>query len=320
MNFDVTIIIPVYKAVAFAERAIRSAQEQTLSPREILIVDDCSPDDTHAVVTALTASDSRVRVLRTPHNGGPSLARNIGIEHATGNWIAVLDADDAYAPTRLAILAKLVQSDPTLDIVADDLAYYDAGAGIVTGSALGASNVPHSHVSLADYLAHTTADGQTLDWGLLKPIFRLSYLKDTGLRYPTAQRHGEDYSFMVSLLSNGARLQISPEPLYLYTQREGAVSQRRSDLTRTSIAYNALAANARSMMLVPQIAASPHLRALLARRIEGLSRLDDAHFFSTAIRRGDVIGLIRRTKSRPAFLKLVQKQIMTAIKRRLHRQ
>ncbi|WP_367159726.1 glycosyltransferase family 2 protein [Kozakia baliensis] len=314
-----SIILPVYKAAGFVERSIRSVQNQTLAPDEIIIIDDCSPDNTLDVVKNLTKDDARVRIFQTPQNGGPSLARNIGLEQATGDWVAILDADDAYAPNRLETLVSLIESDPSLDVVADDLAYYDAIAAKITGRALGPAHIPSAEITLEDYLAHTVADGKTLDWGLFKPVFRRNFLNQHQLRYPTNRRHGEDYVFMLRLLSAGARFRVSPEATYLYTQREGAISRRKSDITRTSIAYDSLIAVTQQAGRSSPIVGNPKLESLIARRVEGLTKLDDAHFFSVAIRRGDLIGLIRRAVKRPAFIILVARQIGMAVKRRLVR-
>ncbi|MEP6591916.1 MAG: glycosyltransferase family A protein [Gemmatimonadota bacterium] len=91
----VTVVIPAFNAAASIERAIRSAQAQLRVPDEIIVVDDGSGD-----ATAELAAASGVRVLRQV-NAGPGAARNAGIAASDSEWIALLDADDAWRPNRL---------------------------------------------------------------------------------------------------------------------------------------------------------------------------------------------------------------------------
>jgi glycosyltransferase involved in cell wall biosynthesis len=93
----VSLIIPYYRASQTIARAVESALGQTVRPLEILIVDDGSPDD---ATEATKQFGSSVTVIRKP-NGGTASARNLGIEHAKGEWIAFLDADDYWEPEKL---------------------------------------------------------------------------------------------------------------------------------------------------------------------------------------------------------------------------
>ena len=141
-------------------------------------------------------------------NGGPSVARNAAIDAASGTWLAILDADDAFASTRLAKLIPFAV-ETGADLVADDLAYYDAAAGCVTGRGMGdEAAASKGLVSLRDFLAHNLASGEGLDWGLLKPIFRRSTLLEHGIRYEPDMRHGEDFRLVVELLCRGAQFRL----------------------------------------------------------------------------------------------------------------
>src|SRR5580704_7792987 len=93
----VSVIIPYYKARHTIARAVESALGQTVRPHEILIVDDGSPDD---AASAIKQFGSSVTLIHKP-NGGAASARNLGIEHAQGEWVAFLDADDYWEPFRL---------------------------------------------------------------------------------------------------------------------------------------------------------------------------------------------------------------------------
>ena len=96
----ISVIIPLYNRREEIGRAIASARQQTRAPHEIVVVDDASRDGSAEVVAAL--GDQRIRLLRHERNQGASAARNTGIAAAEGEWIALLDSDDEWAPEKLA--------------------------------------------------------------------------------------------------------------------------------------------------------------------------------------------------------------------------
>jgi len=104
----ISVIIPAYNAERFLARSLASVYGQTLAPREVIVVDDGSTDGTARTAEALGA-----KVIKRP-NGGIGAARNTGIRHATGEWIALLDADDSWAPEKLARQVAAIDSDTVL--------------------------------------------------------------------------------------------------------------------------------------------------------------------------------------------------------------
>lgn len=90
----VTIILPAFKAEVGIRVAIESILKQTWQNIELLAVDDCSPDQTREVIREYVAKDPRVKLLQTPENSGPYVARNIALQEATGEFITINDADD----------------------------------------------------------------------------------------------------------------------------------------------------------------------------------------------------------------------------------
>lgn len=96
---QVSVVIPAYNAQDTLEDAVLSVLEQTFSNLEVIVVDDGSTDNTPAAADALSAQDSRVRVLHK-QNGGVSAARNDGIRLAKGIWLVTLDDDD-YLDSRM---------------------------------------------------------------------------------------------------------------------------------------------------------------------------------------------------------------------------
>ena len=99
MNELVSIIMPSYNTAAYIADSIRSVQAQTYENWELIIVDDCSTDDTDAVVASF--SDNRIRYLKNPVNSGAAVSRNYALREAKGKWIAFLDSDDLWEPEKL---------------------------------------------------------------------------------------------------------------------------------------------------------------------------------------------------------------------------
>jgi glycosyltransferase involved in cell wall biosynthesis len=96
----VSVIVPAFNAARTVERTVTSALNQTYSNLEILVIDDGSKDETADVVRRMAAGDQRIKLLQKA-NGGLVSARNHGITHAEGEFIAPLDADDLWHPDKL---------------------------------------------------------------------------------------------------------------------------------------------------------------------------------------------------------------------------
>lgn len=97
----VSIITPTYNCGRFIAETIRSVQAQTHRNWEMLIVDDCSSDNTKAVVEQFSADDKRIKYYCLPTNSGAAVARNTALKMAKGRWIAFLDSDDLWTPDKL---------------------------------------------------------------------------------------------------------------------------------------------------------------------------------------------------------------------------
>jgi len=116
MNFRVSVIIPAYNAEKFIEKAIHSALQQD-EVSEVIVVNDGSTDKTGDIIKKIQNQNAMVKIYDHEHNAnqGRSASRNLGIENATGNYIAFLDADDFYLPNRFENDKKLFQLHSTID-------------------------------------------------------------------------------------------------------------------------------------------------------------------------------------------------------------
>jgi teichuronic acid biosynthesis glycosyltransferase TuaG len=97
----VSIITPAYRAAAVIGDTIASVRAQTHRDWEMLIAEDCGPDETRALVREWQAKDDRIRLIALDRNGGPAAARNAALGEAQGRWLAFLDSDDLWLPEKL---------------------------------------------------------------------------------------------------------------------------------------------------------------------------------------------------------------------------
>ena len=98
---SVSIITPTFNSERFIAETILSVQAQTYQDWEMLIVDDCSTDNTLEIISSFQEKDSRIRLFRNETNRGSAYSRNIALQNAKGKWIAFLDSDDIWHPEKL---------------------------------------------------------------------------------------------------------------------------------------------------------------------------------------------------------------------------
>ena len=111
----ISIITPSYNSAKFISQTIDSILAQTYQNWEMLIVDDCSTDNSNDIINEYIEKDSRIKLIKLETNSGPANARNAGIKEATGEYIAFLDSDDIWLPQKLEKQIKFM-SKHKLDI------------------------------------------------------------------------------------------------------------------------------------------------------------------------------------------------------------
>lgn len=288
---QVTTVIAAYNASTFIARALDSAWAQAGIEHEIIIVDDGSADDTVQTIRRWSEGRPNVRLVALARNGGPAAARNAGIEAATGEWIAVLDADDAFLPGRLPELVAIGQHSGA-DIVADNFFFFDVHRPMPEQPAL-RRFPPEEWLDLDSYLAGARPYGRDADFGLLKPVFRRSFLREHALRYPADIRHGEDFDLIFHCLLRGARYRLVRRPYYLYTVRN-------SGFSRTRVDYSAQIRRSRQLAAGDPLRHLPASRRLLKARCSALSRLAFEREYDRLRGAGYGSDLLRFLVSQPA--------------------
>jgi len=219
----VSVIIPCYNSATTLPRAVRSAAQQTMREIEILIVDDSSRDDSLAAARSLAGTDPRVHVIALAANRGKPHAMNLAIARASGEWVAVLDADDWYEPDRLDTLVTTAEMR-SVSMVADNQQFWDAGAGVMVRTAFSPERGDH----LLDKQAFI--DGSDpyagFDFGMLKPIVRSECIRRLALSYRESARLSEDFLYLTDFFAAGECGWLVGKPLYNWTQSFGSISRQ----------------------------------------------------------------------------------------------
>lgn len=215
----VSVIMPMHDAAAFVGAAIRSVQAQSVQEWELLVVDDSSRDDSHAVAERAAAADPRVRVLRNEGPGGAGPTRNVGIEAARGRYIAFLDSDDLWLPTKLERQLALLEVSGAPLVYS---AYYKVDADFSGEAVDFAPNgrvvraplrLEYRHMLRQDYIGFLTAVYDTAALG--KRLL------------PSIERR-QDYALMLAILRDGHVARGLDEPLALYRSgRTGSLSANK---------------------------------------------------------------------------------------------
>jgi hypothetical protein len=213
-----SVVIPVFQAAATIGDAIASVRAQTFAPLEIIVCDDGSTDDLDA---ALAPHADAITLLRQ-ENRGVVAARNALLAAATGEFVAPLDADDVYSPTRLERLADLGAERPDLDILATD-AYF-----VADGRVVGRFN------RQTPFAVERQADAILDRCFLIVPAMRRERLVALG-GYDEHLRTAEDWDCCIRLIHAGSAAGLVDEPLLEYRLRSESLTSRRSETLRDRV-------------------------------------------------------------------------------------
>jgi succinoglycan biosynthesis protein ExoO len=225
----VSVIMPTFNSVRTVDRAIDSVIAQTYPTWQLVVVDDASTDATvQRLEQRRLGHEDKFVVVRCPQNGGPSAARNRGIERCDGAWIAVLDADDAWREDRLEVLVEQARK-ASADAVCDNLLGFDDHLGKETEPLF--AHLP-ARLDIVAAVAPTYAG--TYNLGYLKPIICRSFVEKHRVKYDEDLRTGEDLLYLLSLLRHGGKVMCVNTPSYIYTTPVGDTSRRLSQSTNSA--------------------------------------------------------------------------------------
>ncbi len=206
----VSVIIPVWNTGTSVCNMTDAILGQSFRDFELILVDDGSTDNTLSVLRKIEKVDSRVRVFTKP-NGGPSSARNLGLEKAGGKYIQFYDADDSITPHSLKICTDAILASKS-DIVVSGWQIYTVRNNKYTPYVLRDETVSNN---LEAYVLRSLGTNGML-YNLWNKLFRADIIHDHNLRFREDLRFGEDLLFALDYFKYMRRLSIIPDITYHY--------------------------------------------------------------------------------------------------------
>lgn len=200
----ISVVIPLYNKRESISRAIASVVAQSPSPREIIVVDDGSTDGSGERVEQLAAENPAIKVVHQP-NRGVSAARNRAIELAEGDYVALLDGDDAWCEGYIAEICRLIEQYP-------DCGAYATGFHVVDGQERIVGNTPQRE-GVVDFFAEAQRHYVLIPSATT--LNRALVLQLGG--FPEGMRMGEDQYLWIKI-ARTAKVCISPAPLIDYSR------------------------------------------------------------------------------------------------------
>lgn len=197
---SVSVVIPCWRCGDTITRAVVSIAAQTQLPREVILVDDASGDDTVSVLQTLMKQYPHgwIKVIEQSVNGGGPVARNAGWEAATSPYIAFLDADDAWHPRKLAIQVAWMEAHPE---------------AALTGTRTVVRNTLDNLPALPDFFDVIPVTFRRLLFVSLLPMRSVMIRRSVANRFVSKLRYTEDYLLWLSILAEGSQAFLLDLPL-----------------------------------------------------------------------------------------------------------
>ena len=231
----ISIIIPMYNTEKYITQCLESVAGQTFKDYEVIVIDDCSTDNSVAVVEKLSSAfDGRLQLLKLKkNNGSPGIPRNKGLKQARGKNIIYLDSDDMLIDTALEELFNIAEQTQADVLHANQfITAKDRSEDFTLNTAIELDSWEDSPpvkkmVSISDSLAErvrTFAD-KGIIWSCWNKFFRRDFLISNKIEFATIT-YSEDMPFCFKALCLAGKYVRIPNIFYMYRYRQGSIQHR----------------------------------------------------------------------------------------------
>jgi teichuronic acid biosynthesis glycosyltransferase TuaG len=212
----VSIITPSFNSAKFIAKTIESVQNQSHQKWEMIIVDDCSTDQTVTIIEQFVANDDRIHLFQLDKNSGAGIARDLALSKAKGDYIAFLDADDLWKPLKL---------EKQLQFLKDNKAHFtfsfydciDEEGNELNKRVEAPRNLSYRQLFFCNYVGNLTG------------IYEVNYFGKIAI---SSTRKRQDWMVWLTILKKIKTAKPIPESLALYRIRDNSLSASKVDLLK----------------------------------------------------------------------------------------
>lgn len=215
----ISVCVPVYKVEQYIARCLDSIQNQSLKDIEIIVVNDCSPDNSMKIVKRFAAMDSRIKIIEHDANHGLMVARRTGYIAASGDYITFCDSDDTLPPQALEELYKKAEEDKA-DIVSGCIEYVPVDGkryNKINKLSYGTDRISVFHSLLTDEFGHN----------LCSRLFRRDLLQNHDYETFEKSTNGEDGILFYQVVDNTSKVVTTDYVVYEYWQNVDSSSNTK---------------------------------------------------------------------------------------------
>ncbi len=212
----VSVVTALYNSASFIGETIESVLAQSFSDWEMIIVDDCSTDNSASIAAGYSEKDSRIVIISLKENGGAAISRNTAIEAAKGRYIAFLDSDDRWHHDKLEKQLAFMQKS-NFAFTHTWFEKYDE-----EGNSLGVIVTPPESMNYKSLLKSNRI-------GCLTVIYDTEKL---GKVFMPLIRKRQDYGLWLKILKSGTDIHVLPENLAFYSVRSGSISDNKLEMVK----------------------------------------------------------------------------------------
>lgn len=220
MSTKISFIIPVYNVEKYLNECVNSILAQLTDDCEIILVDDGSPDDSGTICDRYAEKNSKVKVVHQK-NGGLAAARNTGLDHAQGEYVAFVDSDDYLDKHSIAEILNWISSGGADICFMKAMKVFPDGKQQLLDDEMNAAMLKGSKESAIKYLSERSK----YPGSPCTKIFKRSLIEKNNLRFPDDRRVSEDLGFVLQCILRAESYDALPIDYYYYRQaREGSIT------------------------------------------------------------------------------------------------